>query len=268
MLDAAMQIERLTQQIGLSQRIVAFTGAGISTESGISDYRSPGGIWDRYDPADTNFQSFLSSEQSRRIYWKFSRELYQPIKKAKPNDAHHALVELERMGKLDCIVTQNIDGLHQRAGSSPDRVIELHGTVFKVRCLQCGEEWPRDEIEERLEGGEEIPLCKECGGLLKPATISFGQAMPEKETLEAFERARNCDFLLALGSSLLVQPAASVPVEALRAGAKLAIINLSETPLDSRADFLIHAKIGGVMKRVLAAVKKLQPQRTQRSQRK
>ncbi len=251
----AVQTERLAEAICSSKRIVAFTGAGISTESGISDYRSPGGIWDRYDPADINFQGFLSSEKSRKIYWRFSRELYQPIKDAEPNDAHLALAELEKMGKLDCVITQNIDGLHERAGSSPEKVIELHGTVFKVRCLGCQREWPRDEIEERLGKGEEIPLCTECGGLLKPATVSFGQSMPQKETAEAFRRARDCELLIAIGSSLLVQPAASVPLEAVRSGAKLAILNLTETPLDGYADFLIRDKIGGVMREVLEGVK-------------
>ncbi len=254
--DIERQIEELAGAICESGRIVAFTGAGISTESGISDYRSPGGVWDRYDPNDINFQSFLTSERARKIYWKFSREVYGPIRDAEPNDAHLALAELESVGKLDCVITQNIDGLHQRAGSSPENVIELHGTVFKVRCLDCAREWPRDEIEERLDRGEEIPLCTECGGMLKPATISFGQAMPEKETLEAFERARNCQLMMSIGSSLLVQPAASVPLEAVRSGAKLAIINLTETPLDGYAHFLIQDKIGGIMKRVLAGMQK------------
>lgn len=251
-----VEIERLAKLVDDSSEIVVLTGAGVSTESGISDFRSPGGVWDRYDPNELGFQSFLSSEESRKTYWKFHREFYLPMKLSEPNDAHHALVEIERMGKLRCIVTQNVDNLHQRAGSSPEKVIEIHGTAFAVKCLKCGVHYDRDDIEKRLDGGEEVPRCDSCNGLLKPATISFGQAMPEKETLASFEMARACDLFIVLGSSLVVYPAAQLPLEAVKCGAKLAIINLTATPYDNVADVIIYAKCGNAMKEVIMSVKR------------
>jgi NAD-dependent deacetylase len=248
-------VEQLAELAAGCREMVVLTGAGISTESGISDFRSPGGVWDRYDPNDLNFQSFMSSEESRKIYWKFHRDFYLPMKLSEPNDAHHALAELERMGKLRCIITQNVDNLHQRAGSSPERVIELHGTAFTVGCLECGAMYDREEIERRLDGGEEVPRCDSCGGILKPATVSFGQAMPEMETAEAFEAARECELFIVLGSSLVVYPAAQLPHEAVGGGAKLVIINLTATPYDMFAEIVIHAKCGGVMKRMVELLK-------------
>jgi len=245
------EIEQLAQLILDSSRIVFLTGAGISTESGISDFRSPGGVWDRYDPNDLNFQSFLSSEESRKIYWKFHREFYLPMKQSEPNATHYGLAELEKMGKLDRIITQNVDNLHQRAGSNPEQIIELHGTACRVRCLDCGADYDRDEIEQRLDTGEEVPRCDHCDGLLKPATISFGQAMPEKETRESFDIARGCDLFVVLGSSLVVHPAASLPSEAVSSGAKLAIVNLTSTPYDSYAELVIHARCDEVMGEVM-----------------
>ena len=249
-------INQLAKLIIDSERIVVLTGAGVSTESGISDFRSPGGVWSRYDPDELTFQSFLSSEKSRKKYWKFHREFYLPMKQSEPNDAHYALAELERMGKLLRVITQNVDNLHQRAGSSPEKVIEIHGTAFRVRCLDCGACFDREEIEKRLESGEEVPRCDKCSGLLKPATISFGQAMPEKETSESFEAARDCDLFIVLGSSLVVHPAASIPMEAINGGAKLVIINLADTPYDSHADLVINGKCGEVMKKTLEQLKK------------
>lgn len=245
------EIKQLAQKIWDSSRTVVLTGAGISTESGISDFRSPGGVWDRYDPNDLNFQSFLSSENSRKIYWKFHRDFYLPMKQSEPNDTHYVLAELESIGKLDHIITQNVDNLHQRAGSSPEKIIELHGTAFEVRCLECGAQFDRDEIEKRLDKGEEVPRCDHCEGLLKPATISFGQAMPEEETRRSFEMASACDLFIVLGSSLVVYPAASLPLEAVNNGARLAIINLTDTSYDDQADIVIPKKCGEVMKKVM-----------------
>ena len=250
-----IEIEGLAEHILNSQKIVVLTGAGISTESGISDFRSPGGVWDRYDPNDLNFQSFLRSEESRKIYWKFHRDFYLPMKQSEPNDAHYGLAELEKLGKCHHIITQNVDNLHQRAGSSPEKIIELHGTAFKVKCLECGAYFDRDEVEKRLDKGEEVPRCDHCKGLLKPATISFGQAMPEEETRESFEMARACDLFIVLGSSLVVYPAASLPMEAVNYGSKLAIINLTSTPYDDYADILIQEKCGEVMRKVVALLK-------------
>lgn len=239
-----------------SKRTVIFTGAGVSTESGIPDFRSPGGLWEKYDPEDFTFQKFLSSASSREQYWKMSTEAFASISKARPNAAHLAIAELERMGLLDCVITQNIDGLHQLAGSSPTKVIELHGTSRTVSCLSCRKRWARQEIHELVLGGLKVPLCDACGGLLKPDTISFGQPMPEKETAEAFRRSQEAELFLALGSSLLVQPAASMPAVAKEKGARLVIVNRGVTPLDRIADLVIRDSCGSVMGQVVKEVKK------------
>lgn len=254
--DFEVQIDLLVEEIKKAQWVVVFTGAGVSTESGIPDFRSPGGIWERYDPEVITYQNFLSSEENRKIYWQFHSELYNTLKDAKPNAAHYAIAELERMGKLDCVITQNIDNLHQTAGNSPDKVIELHGNALKVRCLKCGAEYNRDEIQASINRGEEVPSCNNCDGLLKPATVLFGQLMPEKETREAFERAKKCDLLITMGSSLVVYPAAYIPMEAVNAKKKLIIINLTATPYDSYADIVIHSRCGNIMEMVIAKLKK------------
>jgi len=238
-----------------SKRIVIFAGAGLSTESGIPDFRSPGGVWDRYDPEDFNFQNFLSSEASREKYWQMATEMYEPMKKAQPNLAHLAIAEMERLGKLDCVITQNIDGLHFKAGNSEDKVIQLHGTAMYVSCLTCGKRYDRDEIQERLRKGLKAPHCDDCRGPLKPATISFGQSMPEKETQEAYHRSSLSDLFVVIGSSLVVQPAASMPLVAKRNGAKLVIINRDPTSYDDMADLVIHGQAGPIMESILKEVK-------------
>jgi len=236
-----------------TRRVVVFTGAGISTESGIPDFRSPGGIWTKYNPEDFTYQKFISKPETRRLTWQRFRDI--PWTKVQPNAAHFAVAEMEKLGKLDCVITQNVDGLHRLAGNSADRVIELHGTVRWVVCLNCGKRWPREEIEGWLDRGVEIPLCDSCGGLLKSATISFGQAMPVRETEEAEERSRRCDLFIVIGSSLVVYPAAYMPVYAVQSGAKLVIINRDPTPLDSQAAVVVHAGAGDVMTEVLENVK-------------
>lgn len=249
-------IETIAGWILNARRIVVFAGAGLSTESGIPDFRSPGGVWDRYNPEDFNFQNFLSSERSREKYWQMATEMYQAMKDAKPNRAHLAVAELEKMGMLDCVITQNIDGLHVKAGNSPEKVLELHGTAMEVACLSCGKRFPRDPIQELLAEGQSVPLCDACGGLLKPATISFGQAMPERETAEAYSRSAACDLFIVIGSSLVVHPAAQMPVVAKRAGAKLVIINRDKTGCDDLADIIVHGQAGEVMAEVLEEVKR------------
>jgi NAD-dependent deacetylase len=226
---------------------VAFTGAGISTESGIPDFRSPGGIWSRYQPV--LFQDFLASEEARRRYWRMKREGYPELKKAKPNAGHRALARLESQGKIVAVITQNIDGLHQDAGSR--RVLELHGTSRYCICLECSEQFDPDIIHERLEAGVDIPLCDRCGGLLKSATISFGQALPVDVLSEAFDLSMNTDLMLALGSSLVVEPANSIPLQAKHNGARLIIINRTETPLDPLADVVLHESIGDTLEEAL-----------------
>jgi NAD-dependent deacetylase len=250
------QIEEVVRLILISKRIVVFAGAGLSTESGIPDFRSPGGVWDRYDPEDFSFQNFLSSEASREKYWQMATEMYEPMKKAQPNFAHLAIAEMERLGKLDCVITQNIDGLHFKAGNSEDKVIQLHGTAMYVSCLTCSKRYDRDEIQERLRKGLKAPYCDACGGPLKPATISFGQSMPEKETQEAYHRSSLSDLFVVIGSSLVVQPAASMPLVAKRNGAKLVIINRDPTSYDDMADLVIHGQAGPIMDSILKEVKK------------
>jgi NAD-dependent deacetylase len=250
------QIEQIAQWITESKRTVAFSGAGLSTESGIPDFRSPGGVWDRYNPEDFYFQNFLASEAAREKYWQMATEMYEPMKKAQPNLAHLAIAEMEKLGKLDCVITQNIDGLHFKAGNSEEKVIQLHGTAMYVSCLNCGKKYDRDEIQERLRKGLKVPYCDDCHGPLKPATISFGQSMPERETQEAYHRSSLCDLFIVIGSSLVVQPAASMPLVAKRNGAKLVIINRDPTPYDDMADSVIHGQAGPTMASIMEKVKK------------
>ena len=249
------KLKEVARWIVTSKRVIVFSGAGLSTESGIPDFRSPGGVWDRYNPEDFYFQNFLVSEASREKYWHMATEMYEPINTAQPNQAHLAIAELEKLGKLDCVITQNIDGLHFKAGNSEEKVIQLHGTAIFVSCLSCQKRYDRDEIQERIKKGQRAPHCDDCGGLLKPRTISFGQSMPEKETQEAYHRSSTCDLFMVVGSSLVVQPAASMPLVAKRNGARLVIINRDPTPYDDMADLVIHGKAGPTMASILAYVK-------------
>ena len=237
--------------IGDAKKIVVFVGAGLSTESGIPDFRSPGGVWDKYDPEDFYFQNFISDRSKREKYWEMATEMYEAMKDAKPNDGHMAVAELERLGKLDCLITQNIDGLHFKAGNSENKVLELHGTAMHVSCLDCHRRYDRAPIQDRIAAGEKAPQCDSCGGLLKPATISFGQAMPERETAEAFRRSADCDVFIVIGSSLVVYPAAQMPVVAKQSGAKLVIVNRDETACDKRADVIINGQAGTIMAAIL-----------------
>ena len=250
------KLKQAARWIVASKKVIVFSGAGLSTESGIPDFRSPGGVWDRYNPEDFYFQNFLASETSREKYWQMATEMYEPIKMAQPNQAHLAIAELEELGKLDCVITQNIDGLHFKAGNSEEKVIQLHGTAIFVSCLSCQKRYDRDEIQEQIKKGQRAPRCNDCGGLLKPATISFGQSMPEKETQEAYHRASLCDLFIVIGSSLVVQPAASMPLVAKRNGARLVIINRDPTPYDDMADPVIHDQAGSTMATILERVKK------------
>jgi len=247
-------IERASELVSLARNLVVLTGAGISTESGIPDFRSPGGIWTKYDPQEFTYQNFVASRAHRERYWQMSLEIHPMLAGAQPNDAHRAVAELERRGKLRAVITQNIDGLHQRAGSSRGRVIEIHGTALAVVCLSCGDRLPREDVQARVQAGEAVPECRECGGILKPATVSFGQAMPERETELAFAHAESADVFLVIGSSLVVHPAAYLPVRAVEAGAKLVIVNLDETPCDPMATVVVRGKAGETMSTLVAAL--------------
>jgi NAD-dependent protein deacetylase/lipoamidase len=234
---------------------VVFTGAGMSTESGIPDFRSPGGVWDRFDPSEFTFENFIGSETGRRRYWELGRMVYPVIRRAEPNPGHQALVTLWRLGRLDCVITQNIDDLHQRAGLPADRVIELHGNATHARCLACERPYDRAEIQAWLESGVDVPTCEApCGGIIKPRTVMFGESMPRQETEEAERRARASDLFIVVGSSLVVYPAAHMPVHAKRAGARLVIVNRTPTPQDSEADLLIAGSSAAVLADVAAQV--------------
>ncbi len=226
---------------------IAFTGAGISTESGIPDYRSQGGIWDKFKPV--YFDAFMRSRDARIEYWHQKAAMYDDLQKAKPNAAHLALADLYRIGRLSAVITQNIDGLHQASGIPAEDVIELHGNTRRVRCMSCDAISTDHEAFERISKGDPAPNC-DCGGFLKPDTISFGQAMPEAEVKRATELAHACDLFLVVGSTLLVQPAALLPDVARRAGAHLAIVNLSQTPYDNVCNTLIQGKAGEVLPKI------------------
>lgn len=233
-------LDRLADEMFRRQPVVAFTGAGISTESGIPDYRGPQGIWKRVSP--TLYRDFLADPEARIAHWQRRRQRYPAMAQAQPNAGHLALARLQEAGLLDTIVTQNIDGLHQKAGSPAERVLELHGSVHQVRCLRCGRVFPAEAFDAAFDGTE--PRCPICGGMVKEGTIAFGQSLVAGDLRRALALARSAEVILVVGSSLSVNPAAKVPWEAARAGAALAIVNNEPTPLDDRAAFLIHGPSG------------------------
>jgi NAD-dependent deacetylase len=246
--------EKTADYILKSKKLVVFTGAGISTESGIPDFRSPGGLWDRFDPDDFTIDKFLNNPDSRRKQWQIFGE-GMLSDKAEPNAAHIAIAELYKMGKLDCVITQNIDNLHQKAGVPDDMVFELHGNMKWAICLGCGRRYAFGEIKSRIDKGEEIPDCESCRGMLKPDIVMFGEQLPHDVLNEAASRARGADLFIVIGSTLVVYPAALMPIYAVESGARLVIINLSETPMDDRASVLITAKAGETMAKVLEKVR-------------
>ncbi|MBN1189761.1 MAG: Sir2 family NAD-dependent protein deacetylase [Dehalococcoidales bacterium] len=248
-------IETVAGMIFNSRKVVVFTGAGISTESGIQDFRSPGGLWHQWNPDELTFDKFMSNRASREHYWGFSRAIWPTMSSAKPNIGHYAITDLYKIGKLESVITQNVDGLHQAAGVPDDKVVELHGTIRWVSCLSCGKRWPREEIEEMMDRtGEKAPECK-CGGYLKQATIAFGQSLPADAIMQAEEKSSDCDVFIVAGSSLVVYPAAQMPLLAKDNGAKLVIITLSETPHDRYADVIINEKTGQTLNNIAKMVK-------------
>ena len=248
-------IEAVADMITESEKIVVFTGAGFSTESGVPDLRSPGGVWDKFDPSELNYQNFLRSEEIREKYWRMHKMMWETIREAQPNSGHYAVADLYHMDKLDCVITQNTDGLHQKAGVPDESVIEVHGTMQWVNCLDCQKRYPRDHVHDKMLAGEKVPRCDSCNGILKPATIAFGQMMPPEETHEAENRSASCDLFLAAGSSLVVYPAAQMPVTAKRSGARLVILNLTPTPHDHHADVVISEKTGETLAQIVARAK-------------
>ncbi len=225
-----------------SRHAVVFTGAGISTESGIPDFRSPGGIWTQYRPID--FSEFLASEEARREAWRRRFALDETLSRAAPNRGHRAIAELVRRGLVASVITQNIDGLHQAAGVPEEKVVELHGNTTYARCLGCGRRHEIAEVRADFQRRERSPRCTTCGGHVKTATISFGQPMPEEAMARAAAAALACDLFVAVGSSLVVYPAASFPLLAKRNGAVLAILNREPTEVDEVADLVLNLEIG------------------------
>jgi NAD-dependent deacetylase len=244
--------------VGDASRVTVLTGAGISTESGIPDYRGPSGVWTK-DPEKARLDdifAYLEDPEIRKRSWQ--ERLRHPAWTATPSEGHRALVELERSGKLRALVTQNIDGLHQAAGSSPETVIELHGTIHRARCLECGNETPMRAQLDRVRAGEADPPCEACGGIQRSATIAFGQMLVPEVLRAARQAAADCDVFLAVGTSLVVEPASSLPRLALRFGARLVIVNDGETPYDEVAAAVLRGRIG----EVLPAIVRPDPDRT------
>jgi NAD-dependent deacetylase len=230
-----------------AERVTVLTGAGISTDSGIPDYRGPNGIWTRNPQAQrmSSIQDYVADPAIRRRAWQ-SRKAH-PAWNAEPNDAHRALVELEKAGKLTTLVTQNIDELHQRAGSAAGKVLELHGTIWWADCLSCGVRSPMADELDRVSDAEPDPACTLCGGILKSATISFGQPLDPKVLQAAWRAAQECDLFLSVGTSLTVQPAAGLCEVAVEAGARLVVVNAEPTPYDGIADAVLREPIGGIL---------------------
>jgi len=237
--EGAAQLARLEREC---RRAVVFTGAGLSTESGIPDFRGPGGLWTRYRPIQ--FGDFIASEDARREAWRRRFETYGEMQSARPNRGHIAVARLACHGKVASVITQNVDGLHQASGVPDDKIIELHGNATYARCLTCSKRFELEVIRDRFESTGRPPCCDLCGGLVKTATISFGQPMPREEMARARAETLACDLFLAVGSSLVVYPAASFPVLAKRNGAHLAILNREATGLDEVADSVLNLEIG------------------------
>jgi NAD-dependent deacetylase len=240
--------DELARLIRNAERVVVFTGAGISTESGIPDFRSPGGVWSKMKPI--MFQDFIASRQARRESWNRVFNRTAGWTGASPNAGHYAVARLVDLGKATSVITQNVDNLHQESGIHPDRVIEVHGNASYARCLNCAKRYELEALRPRWEADEDI-TCLFCTGLVKSATISFGQAMPEAEMERATDEAIRADLFLVLGSSLAVYPAAGLPLIAKESGSRLAIVNREQTGIDPHADLVLNKEIGALMSAVL-----------------
>jgi NAD-dependent protein deacetylase/lipoamidase len=234
-------IDALRLMLAESRRVVVFTGAGVSTESGIPDFRSPGGLWTKYQPID--FREFMSSEEARIETWRRKIAVDEAVSRAEPNRGHRAIAHLVKQGKVSSVITQNIDGLHQRSGIADEQVIELHGNGTYATCLDCARRYELADVFASFKVKEEPPVC-DCGGFIKSATISFGQPMPFEAMRRAQTESKNCDLFLAIGSSLVVYPAASFPAVAKQNGSQLVILNREPTDLDYLADLVLNLEIG------------------------
>ena len=253
-------LDQVAQWAGQARRGVVFTGAGISTESGIPDFRGPDGFWKRNDSSKYTIQNYVRDPEHRKQRWQMAIKGGSFMRAsgaaaAAPNAGHIAIARLEELGVVRGVVTQNIDGLHQEAGSNA--VLELHGTARRISCLSCGASWPSEEILDRVRFGEEDPACTSCGGILKSATISFGQTLPEDVLEEAHRWSLQADFYLVVGSSLVVNPAAALPGVAKHSGARLAIVNREETEMDGLFDAVLHDEAGPTLSTIVDRVERL-----------
>ncbi len=244
---------RLVAALQSARRILVFTGAGISTNSGIPDFRGPGGVWTRRAPV--YYQEFLESDEKRREYWEYKLEGYPIFLAAKPNATHQAIVELERLGRVQAVVTQNIDGLHQAAGTSESLVVELHGTNRWVECVRCQATSEPAPAMAHFDKTRQVPTCAACGGWLKAATISFGQALRPDVLERGFAEARRCDLVLALGSTLSVHPAAAIPLVAVERGVPYVIVNRGPTDQDERATLRLEGDVADIVPPAVAALR-------------
>ena len=241
----ADEIGRLRALLAESRRAVVFTGAGVSTESGIPDFRSPGGLWSQYRPIE--FDEFMASTEARREYWRRKIETDKVLLAAQPNRGHRAIAKLIESAKASSVITQNIDGLHQASGVPAAKVIELHGNTTYATCLDCGERYELEPIKKTFVADGTLPECTECMGIIKPATIAFGQPMPQAEMHRAQTETVSSDLFLAVGSSLVVYPAAGFPALAAERGTRLVIVNREPTPLDGMAELVIQGEIGAIL---------------------
>jgi len=244
-------LETVRSWIDAAQRVVVLTGAGISTDSGIPDFRGPQGTWTKNPEAEkmSSIEHYVADPAIRRRAWRMKCE--GAAHKRKPNDGHRALLELERREKLHLLITQNVDGLHHDAGSDPDRIVEIHGTLREFACLGCEDRGPIDVVFERVRAGDEDPSCPHCGGILKSATVSFGQGLVAADLTRSDEAARSCDLVLAVGTTLGVYPIAGVVPLAKQCGARVVIVNAEPTEMDSLADAVLRGSISEVLPRIL-----------------
>ena len=238
--------------LAAAERVVVLTGAGISTDSGIPDFRGPQGVWTKNPGAEkmATLQHYMADREVRKRAWRSRLETF--AQQREPNAGHLALVDLERRGILHTLITQNVDGLHRAAGSAAEKIVEIHGTIREVVCLDCGERAPMERALARVEAGEEDPSCRSCDGILKSATISFGQSLVQEDLVRAELAARDCDLLLAIGSTLSVYPIAAVVPVAKRAGARVVIINAEPTEMDEIADAVLRGSISDILPRLVA----------------
>jgi NAD-dependent deacetylase len=247
----SQDIDTVRGWIDGAQSIVVLTGAGISTDSGIPDFRGPQGVWTKNPGAEkmATLQNYMAEPEVRKRAWQ--SRLQSVSRKLEPNAGHRALVRLEERGKLHTLITQNVDGLHQSAGSSPERIVEIHGTMREVVCMSCGEQAPMERALERVRAGEEDPECRTCGGILKSATISFGQGLVQQDLMRSEVAAQSCDLLLAVGSTLSVYPIAGVVPIAKSSGARIVILNAEPTEMDHLADAALRGSISEILPRIV-----------------